>query len=319
MGLRLRKSINMGKGMRLNLSKRGVGVSAGVKGFRVGVGPRGIRKTTSIPGTGISHVTEHKLSTKSPTSSAKSNVQNKRTYYKNQDIKGYGWFWGMILGGIISLANPPAGLPLVLASAFMFLKTSKKPEAKSALAFNKGVKSLNNGNYADAIQFLEQAVNYNENNYEAHDLLAKLYFDKTANYKKALFHAKKMLLIKPYNIEMLFLVGKCYFELKEYDLSIESLQNMPKEGFLYEKEKTLLLGRCFFKKEIYELAVEQFKLGPVNKRTITDEVLEAKYWLGMTYYKLGDKKRAKSQLAKVYSTDINYRDIKEVAEDLEFI
>lgn len=40
MGLYLRKSVRVGP-LRFNLSKGGVGVSAGVKGFRVGTGPRG--------------------------------------------------------------------------------------------------------------------------------------------------------------------------------------------------------------------------------------------------------------------------------------
>lgn len=40
MGLYVRKSVRVGP-FRLNLSKSGVGVSAGVKGFRVGSGPRG--------------------------------------------------------------------------------------------------------------------------------------------------------------------------------------------------------------------------------------------------------------------------------------
>ena len=40
MGLYIRKSITVGP-LRFNLSKSGVGVSAGVKGFRVGYGPRG--------------------------------------------------------------------------------------------------------------------------------------------------------------------------------------------------------------------------------------------------------------------------------------
>lgn len=57
MGFRFRKSINLGGGVKLNVSKKSVGVSAGVKGARVSVNSKG-RKTTSlsIPGTGVSYV-----------------------------------------------------------------------------------------------------------------------------------------------------------------------------------------------------------------------------------------------------------------------
>lgn len=53
MGWSFRKSIRVGKHFRINLSKSGVGFSTGVKGFRVGVGPKGVTRTVSIPGTGI--------------------------------------------------------------------------------------------------------------------------------------------------------------------------------------------------------------------------------------------------------------------------
>lgn len=60
MGLRFRKSIRLGNA-RINLSKSGVGYSYGVKGLRKGVGPTGRTRTTaSIPGAGISHVSEGK-------------------------------------------------------------------------------------------------------------------------------------------------------------------------------------------------------------------------------------------------------------------
>lgn len=59
MGFRFRKSIRLGKHTRLNLSKSGVGVSTGVKGFRISAGPKGVRTTASIPGTGISYTEQH--------------------------------------------------------------------------------------------------------------------------------------------------------------------------------------------------------------------------------------------------------------------
>lgn len=59
MGLRYRKSINLGGGFRINLSKSGVGYSWGVKGYRVTKTAKGTtRRTASIPGTGISYVHE---------------------------------------------------------------------------------------------------------------------------------------------------------------------------------------------------------------------------------------------------------------------
>lgn len=58
MGLRFRKSIKLGGGFRLNLSKSGIGYSWGTKGFRISKSAKGrTRKTFSVPGTGISYST----------------------------------------------------------------------------------------------------------------------------------------------------------------------------------------------------------------------------------------------------------------------
>ena len=59
MGFKFRKSINLGGGFKVNLSKSGVGYSWGTKGVRFSKTASGKNRTTlSIPGTGISHVTE---------------------------------------------------------------------------------------------------------------------------------------------------------------------------------------------------------------------------------------------------------------------
>ena len=53
MGFFFRKSIGLGP-LRINLSKRGIGVSAGVRGFRIGRSSTGRDYTrASIPGTGV--------------------------------------------------------------------------------------------------------------------------------------------------------------------------------------------------------------------------------------------------------------------------
>ena len=56
MGFRFKKSINLGNGVRMNIGKKGIGFSAGVKGARISYGADGkVRTTSSIPGTGISY------------------------------------------------------------------------------------------------------------------------------------------------------------------------------------------------------------------------------------------------------------------------
>ena len=75
MGIRFRKSINLGGGFRINLSKSGVGYSWGIPGYRITKTANGrSRKTYSIPGTGVSYVDE-KHSTKRKNEYIKPQIQ----------------------------------------------------------------------------------------------------------------------------------------------------------------------------------------------------------------------------------------------------
>ena len=62
MGFRFRKSFKIAPGVRVNLGKKSVGISAGVKGARVSVNSSGrVTKSVGIPGTGISYVKTSKI------------------------------------------------------------------------------------------------------------------------------------------------------------------------------------------------------------------------------------------------------------------
>lgn len=55
MGFRFRKTVSLGKGVRLNFSKSGVSTSVGPRGASVSFGKRGTYANVGIPGTGISY------------------------------------------------------------------------------------------------------------------------------------------------------------------------------------------------------------------------------------------------------------------------
>lgn len=54
MALRFRRSVKIAPGLRLNVGKRGVSVSAGVRGARLTVGSSGVYGSAGIPGSGLS-------------------------------------------------------------------------------------------------------------------------------------------------------------------------------------------------------------------------------------------------------------------------
>ena len=89
MGFRYRKSINLGGGFRVNLSKSGIGYSWGTNGVRVTKTATGkTRNTLSIPGTGISYVTESS-SKKSAHQQTSHKVKNNSKYANATDNLSY--------------------------------------------------------------------------------------------------------------------------------------------------------------------------------------------------------------------------------------
>ena len=61
MAFRLFRRIKIAPGITINLSKSGLSASAGVRGARVTRGPRGVRRTVGIPGTGVSYLRAARL------------------------------------------------------------------------------------------------------------------------------------------------------------------------------------------------------------------------------------------------------------------
>lgn len=79
MGFRIRKSISLGKGMRVNLGKNGISsVTFGKRGApHVTVGKRGTYVGASVPGTGISY--SQKISDEKPAKAKKAKKNTKRS------------------------------------------------------------------------------------------------------------------------------------------------------------------------------------------------------------------------------------------------
>lgn len=139
MGIRFRKSFNLGGGFRVNISKSGIGYSWGVKGLRITKKANGgIRTTTSIPGTGLSYVKEYTdLITDEPVFEEETvenivyqakdvNISDYRNEY-NRDFlnaigKYYTWkalsIWGIVISFLMSLINYHA---LLLTAIFLFM------------------------------------------------------------------------------------------------------------------------------------------------------------------------------------------------------
>jgi len=104
MGFRVRRSIKLAPGLRLNLSKSGLGLSAGVRGARVSVNSHGrVTNTVGIPGSGLSYSTSHRIGTGSsshPQSAPAPAMQRAVEVSSNPDVKLKGEFL-IFIGGLV--------------------------------------------------------------------------------------------------------------------------------------------------------------------------------------------------------------------------
>lgn len=133
MGLRFRKSISLG-GARINISKKGIGASVGVKGARITKTADGkTRKTLSVPGTGISYVTESGAKKKSnekstvvpPTSTASQVTTNYKFFSAIFKVLG---ILLIVLSLLLWIVTLPVGILFTLfgVGALLLAKHYKK-------------------------------------------------------------------------------------------------------------------------------------------------------------------------------------------------
>ncbi len=74
MGFRFRRSVRLFPGVRINLSKSGASLTAGVRGAHINLSKTGVHETIGLPGTGLSYRTgnlAHKTGVPQATSAPK--------------------------------------------------------------------------------------------------------------------------------------------------------------------------------------------------------------------------------------------------------
>nr|BDD45869.1 hypothetical protein 18 [Desulfobulbaceae bacterium] len=92
MAIRFRRTMKIAPGVRVNVGKRGVSLSGGVRGANVTVGKTGVRTTAGIPGTGLSYTKLHKgkkdeRASKDPQKSSDSKVSVSLSLDENGDLQ----------------------------------------------------------------------------------------------------------------------------------------------------------------------------------------------------------------------------------------
>lgn len=137
MAMRFRKSVSLGKGVRLNFGKSSMGVSFGGKHGGLSVNSNtGVRARTSLPGTGISF--SENLSSGSKKKKASASAPSSSKSFVGEEIQQTPKKWWLILGiifviaGLVNIGDVEgAVLTLILGIALVTIWITKNKTAKN--------------------------------------------------------------------------------------------------------------------------------------------------------------------------------------------
>lgn len=139
MGLNFRKSLSIGKLFRINFSKSGIGVSAGVKGARISVGKNGVRETVSLPGTGLSW--SEQQSYKKIKKAVTGKEPEKTPAMPKKKSKWLQWIWIAVIAGGFMLYQSRALDPMMTGIKNAFSGKGEAVAASAAPAASSAVES----------------------------------------------------------------------------------------------------------------------------------------------------------------------------------
>lgn len=321
MGFSFRKSIKLSKGVKLNLSKSGAGLSYGVKGFRVSQGPKGTYLNAG--GSGLYYRT--KLDKKSGHSKANTSsssyydsqneefiIENKENslfqlYLKEEQSKLIKDVILFIIFFTLFILTVPflAYINLFYSICVMAYKYNSAEKKALKRILNEGLKFYRESNSEKTIEYMNivKEVAPNKKNY-CNSVIFKLY-KKIEEWQLALDYIENENI--PVTKDEL---KELYQKLKMNEEIINLLQNE------YSKEEKdarpslyAELADIFIETGKPEVALEVLLSGPTSKRKMTDELCAFRYSLGICYEILGKSKDAKKQFDKVYAYNSNYKDV----------
>lgn len=301
-------SMKFGKYFRLNASRSGVSVSGGVNGLRLSVGSKGIRTHVTVPGTGY---------TKTNTLfSFKKLWKKKKNEKKVKDKKEKA---PLVSQGLVE--EEGSGLAeAMLQDELVLVMARRKPfgrftdGAKADRMVNQAIEAYRQEDYDKTISLLKDAYQLKKDDQEIILYLGVILYLYKEDYKEALIYFDQ-LEAKYVNEDMLLAMADCLHETGDYDTSRDLL-----ESFKFEDEEDMerltLLGRNHMEKKNFAVAEELFKSAIGRKSKLTPYLMDAKYWMGVMYLRLGDYENAKKHLMPIYLEDSSYEEIGLKVEEL---
>jgi len=323
--MRFRKSIRVAKGVRLNLSKSGIGMSAGTKGFRVGVGPKGVYRSVGIPGTGlysVDYVGSGKRSKKMPTAAAAASplpapktlasqlfAEMPTTTQMGLSVPhtfGY-WTTAIIVALLFKSSwGPYAGMGLIALWAIGL----NREAVRLGKVYEQARAKVLSGRFLDALTLLEGL----SGRVPQHLLILALghcYYGVEDDARAIEHYLGYLEAVGSSDPAILIRCSSLLLRNARAPEALSLLERLPEQNRV-EPFVIGMKGACLLEDGKPELAIEVLKTAPLRKRT-PDPILTAiRYTLGQAYEASGQKKKAMAQFRRVYADDPTFQDIKDI-------
>jgi len=121
-------------------------------------------------------------------------------------------------------------------------------------------------------------------------------------------YAEKRVKLYPNDLQLHYELAIIYWLGKDIEHAIEQFQ-MARKHPKWSFSSSVHLGLCFYQKGHCELAADQLSNAIKMESSNDKELLEAVYFLGLSFEKLNDIPNAKECFKKVYSANAKYKDI----------
>jgi tetratricopeptide (TPR) repeat protein len=309
MAWRFRKSISLGKGLKLNISKKSFGFSAGTKGFHFGINSsKGAYNSFGIPGTGLYSVNYQGGGTKPSRGTKPSNGVPTNTI-------GCLALIPIALCVMLIAILPQLGIAALIILLVVYVIWVTRPKQRAMQKLLKAKNYLSEHKYVEAINLLLEANKLDNNNLEVICLLGGVLHD-SEKYNEAIEYLNKYLAVFPNSVAIQIVLADCFYNIKQFDDAIRILQKLP-ESPEPDLKAIQLLGACFAEQKNYDLAIDVYKKAPLLKRKLDDNLIELHYNLALIYERSGDKANALKHFKRVFAENINYRDVAKKIESLE--
>ena len=308
MGLRFRKRVRLGKGVNLNLSKSGIGISAGRDGARVGVGSKGAYRSVGIPGTGL-YMFDYASEKGKNDSSA---IVQKATegVPVPAELTYSLWPVGLIVFGIIGLLfNLFLGAVLIAVGVFLTHRTINSHSYQTHSLFQTAINALQDQSFDQAIASFDEILRMMPNQKDCLFYAGEAAF-AAKQYDKALSYYTKWLAKYPHDEYILVRKTLALAANHELEEAIKAVQSLPQE--LKDDHAMInVLAMLWVEKKEYEKALNLLKQKVGRKRKITEPLIHSWYLMGVAHQQLDQPQQALKMFQKVETEEVDFEDIQE--------